>query len=118
MVIFNWTGFFPPVDNPPMVNSAKAGSAVPVKFSLGGDKGSNVFAPGYPQSVQVACDTGAVLGDAKQISSPGASGLSYSSGNDQYNLVWKTEKPWAGTCRRLTVKLVDGMSYTASFKFK
>ena len=50
-VIYNWSGFFPPVDNLPALNSVKAGSAIPVKFSLGGDKGLNIFAAGYPKSV-------------------------------------------------------------------
>jgi predicted extracellular nuclease len=117
-VIFNWTGFFPPVDNPPAFNQNKAGSAVPIKFSLGGDKGMSIFASGYPLSSQIACDTGAVLGGAKPISTAGSSGLSYSPGDDQYHLVWKTEKGWSGTCRQLVVKLVDGKEYTASFQFK
>ena len=33
-------GFFPPVANPPHVNVAKAGRAIPVKFSLGGTRAS------------------------------------------------------------------------------
>ena len=37
-VIFSWTGFFSPVDNWPAWNPAKAGQAIPVKFSLGGNK--------------------------------------------------------------------------------
>jgi hypothetical protein len=35
---YTFTGFFSPVDNPPTVNVAKAGSAIPVKFSLGGNR--------------------------------------------------------------------------------
>ena len=42
----NFSGFLPPIANPPAANSSKAGSAVPVKFSLGGDKGMNIFAAG------------------------------------------------------------------------
>ena len=30
----------------------------------------------------------------------------------------KTEKSWAGTCRVLTVTLIDGTTHTANFKFK
>lgn len=44
----NFTGFFRPVDNQPEVNSVKAGQAIPVKFSLSGDKGRNIIAAGYP----------------------------------------------------------------------
>jgi predicted extracellular nuclease len=116
IVIFNWLGFFRSVDNPPTLNSANAGSAIPVKFSLGGDKGLNIFATGYPQSVQIECDTHAVLGTPEPTANPGGSSLSYGGG--QYNYVWKTEKAWAGTCRELIVKLIDGTEYYAYFKFK
>jgi hypothetical protein len=97
IVIFNWTGFFSPVENLPAWNSAKAGSAIPVKFSLGGNKGLNIFTTGYPQSVQIACDTGTVLGTPEPTANPGGSSISYGGG--QYNYVWKTDKAWAGTCR-------------------
>ena len=35
---FLFTGFFPPVDDPPAVNHVHAGQAVPVKFSLGSNR--------------------------------------------------------------------------------
>jgi hypothetical protein len=117
-VIFNWSGFFPPVDNPPAWNLNKAGSAIPLKFSLGGDKGLSIFADGYPQSVQIACDTGAVLGNAIQTSTPGSSSLSYSLVDNLYSYGWKTEKSWSGTCRTLVVKLIDGTEHIANFQFK
>src|SRR5438445_3582384 len=41
---YSFSGFFAPVDNPPTFNRVKAGTAVPVKFSLGGDQGLNIFA--------------------------------------------------------------------------
>jgi hypothetical protein len=116
IVIFNWSGFFQPVDNLPALNVAKAGSAVPVKFSLGGDKGLNIFVAGYPMSTKIACDTGAPQDDIEQTVTAGASSLSYGGG--QYNYVWKTEKAWAGTCRQLVVKLIDGTVHIANFKFK
>ena len=48
---------------------------------------------------------------SKQTVTAGNSSLSYSAGNDQYNYVWKTEKGWAGTCRQLVVKLIDGTTH-------
>lgn len=116
-VIFNFTGFFSPVDNLPTVNSVKAGQSIPVKFSLGGNKGLNIFAAGYPKSAKVACGAMAPLEDIKQTANPGNSSLSYSSGG-QYNYGWKTEKAWAGTCRLLIVTFVDGTTQYAMFKFK
>lgn len=117
-VIFNWTGFFQPVDNLPTLNSVKAGQAIPVKFSLGGDQGLGIFAPGYPWSQRVACDTYAPVSVVEETLTAGSSSLSYSAGSDQYNYVWKTDKSWAGTCRQLAVKLIDGTVHYANFQFK
>ena len=115
---FNWTGFFPPVDNRPELNVAKAGSAIPVKFSLGGDKGMSIFASGYPRSTKIACNTREPQDDIEQTVTAGSSSLSYSAGSDQYNYVWKTDKSWGGTCRQLSVMLIDGTVHSANFKFK
>ena len=48
LVVSPFTGFLQPVDNPPTVNTVKAGSAVPIKFSLGGNRGLAILAPGSP----------------------------------------------------------------------
>jgi len=36
----------------------------------------------------------------------------------RYNYVWKTDKAWAGKCRQLVVKFLDGSVRRANFKFK
>jgi hypothetical protein len=36
------------IDPFPALNIAKGGSSIPVKFSLSGDKGLDIFAAGYP----------------------------------------------------------------------
>ncbi len=114
---YNFNGFFQPVDNLPTLNVVKAGQAVPVKFSLNGDQGLNIFAAGYPASSAVTCGTTSV--DAiEQTVTAGSSSLSYDATTDQYTYVWKTEKAWAGTCRTLVVKLNDGTYHQANFKFK
>jgi hypothetical protein len=115
-VIFNWTGFFQPISNNKW-NWVKAGSAVPVKFSLNGDKGLNILAAGYPRSEQIPCGGGAAT-DVLQTVTAGGSSLSYDPLAGQYVYVWKTEPSWAGTCRRLEVKLVDGTVHDAKFRFK
>ncbi len=113
-----WSGFFQPVDNPPTLNSAKGGSALPAKFSLHGNYGSSIFAAGYPQSIQISCDSGVPESEIDQMSTAGASVLSYDAASDQYSYVWKTDKAWAGTCRQLLVVLIDRTSHVANFKFK
>ena len=115
---YDFTGFFPPVDNAPAFNTAKAGNSVPVKFSLNGFQGLDIFFNGYPASRQISCTTGESLGNYEQAETAGDSSLSYDAVTDQYNHVWKTEKAWAGTCRQLTVILKDGSIHTANFTFK
>jgi len=116
-VVFDFRGFFRPVDSPPMLNVVKAGSAIPVKFSLSGNQGLDIFAGGYPVSYGVDCDTSAPLDTVEQTVTAGGSSLSYDAGVDQYVYVWKSDKAWAGTCRRLDVTLVDGTRHIAHFKF-
>jgi uncharacterized repeat protein (TIGR01451 family) len=115
-VLYNFTGFFSPVNNPPVFNNVNAGRAIPLKFSLSGNKGLNIFAAGYPVSQQIACNTSAPLADVEGTETSGGSTLTYSP--DQYNYGWKTESSWAGTCRKLIVKLNDGTEHPALFKFK
>jgi len=117
-VNYAFAGFFAPVDNLPTLNVVKAGSAIPVKFSLAGNQGLNIFATGYPKSVTIACDSSAPADAIDSTVNAGGSSLSYDPLTNQYNYVWKTDKAWAGTCRQLVVKLTDGTSYYANFKFK
>jgi hypothetical protein len=114
---FDFSGFFQPVDNLPELNVAKAGSAIPVKFSLGGDMGLNIFGKGYPKSTMIKCDSSEPQDNIEETVTTGNSGLQFDPLTNQYTYVWKTEKGWAGTCRQLVIKLTDGNYYTANFKF-
>jgi len=117
-VIFNFSGFFQPVDNLPTVNQVNAGRAIPVKFSLGGNQGLNILAAGSPASQQITCASGAPLDDIEETSTAGSSSLQYDAATGVYTYVWKTEKGWANTCRQLIVTLIDGTQRTAQFRFK
>ncbi|MDQ1639500.1 MAG: hypothetical protein QOF62_2839 [Pyrinomonadaceae bacterium] len=117
-VLYNFTGFFSPIDNPPIINSMKAGQAAPVKFSLSGNKGLNIFASNSPSSVQVSCQSGAVISEVSETVNAGSSSLSYNATSDQYNYVWKTDSSWKNTCRQLSVTLNDGSTHIATFSFK
>jgi len=117
-VVYSFSGFFRPVDNTPTLNLAKAGSAIPVKFSLGGDEGLSIFATGYPKWQKISCDTSAPSDTIDETVTAGSSSLSYDPAADQYVYVWKTDKAWAGTCRQLIVRLNDGADHVANFKFK
>jgi PKD repeat protein len=115
---YNFTGFFSPVNNQPAVNRMNAGRAVPVKFSLGGNEGLDIFQSGFPRSEQIDCETGSALADVEQTTTAGASTLTYDATTNTYTYVWKTESSWAGTCRRLVVGLDDGSRHSADFSFR
>lgn len=106
-VHYAFSGFFRPIDNG-VLNVAKAGSAIPVKFSLAGDQGLAIFKTGSPSSQKINCDGNASQEVVEETVNAGASSLSYDGSIDQYNYVWKTDKAWAGSCRELTVALIDG----------
>jgi HYR domain-containing protein len=117
-VRFDFTGFLSPVGNLPTLNVVNANRAVPVKFSLSGDKGLNIFAAGFPSSGTIACDATAPPVDVTETVTAGSSTLSYDSVSDQYIYVWKAENQWAGTCRQLILKLKDGTTHVANFKIR
>ena len=117
-IYYNFAGFFRPIDNLPVVNVVNAGSSVPIKFSLNGNQGMNIFAAGYPKSAVMSCNGAAPTDFIDEIVTPGSSGLTYDPGTNQYHYVWKTEKSWSNTCRQLAVQLSDGKTYYANFQFK
>lgn len=112
-VQYNFSGFAGRVLNPPAVNTAFAGNTIPITFSLGGDKGLNIFAPNSPSSQQANCSTWAPIG----ASSPAnlAQGLTFFNGT--YQFYWQTDAAWAGTCRQLSVALNDGTVKTVKITF-
>jgi probable HAF family extracellular repeat protein len=114
---FPFSGFLSPVDNPPVFNNVNAGQSIPVKFSLGGDRGLNILAAGYPTSRQVTCATTAPVDDIEQTTTS-SSGLTYDAASGRYTYVWKAQKSWANTCREFALRLTDGSDHLALFKFK
>ena len=115
-VVWPLSGFTSPVDNPPVVNTLKAGGTVPVRFSLGGNRGSGVFAPGSPSTAQVACPTTAPTDEIEQLLTGHPALLTYANGS--YTYAWETQKAWRSTCQRLTVRLADGQQLTALFRLR
>ena len=111
-------GFADPVSSTSF-NSVRPGQAVPIKFDLGGYHGMDIIAPGYPQSIAIACPDG---GDPANLvpettETAGSSALSYDTDTGLYGYVWKTDKAWKGTCRELVLGLIDGSRHRARFQF-
>ena len=116
-LVLTFSGFFPPVDNPPTLNVVNAGRAIPVKFDLGGNLGLAIFAPGYPRVVTIACGTGTPTDEIETTVTVSGSGLTFDNAAGKYQYNWKTDKSWKG-CRRLELQFVDGSVRFADFKFK
>jgi hypothetical protein len=110
-VVYDFGGFLWPVRKPPRVTRWRAGKPVPIRFSLGGDRGLRVIEEGWPRVARVDCGSGtaAAGGDPARVSK-----LHYHAG--RYWLLWKTDRRWKG-CRQLLLKLRDGTVKHAEFRF-
>ena len=93
--MYDFSGLLAPIDALPVVNKAKAGSSLPVKFSLGGDFGLDVLAGGSPGSQDVPCGSGAT-DTLEQTLSTNKSGLSYDATTGVYTYVWSTKNHLVG----------------------
>jgi len=115
---YPFDGFFSPVDRTPVANSTKAGSVIPIRFGLGGDRGQGVLATGYPKSRDMACDPTASLDGVEETVSGSANLLTYSPGTRTYQFNWKTDRSWAGTCREFVIRFREGTVARATFAFR
>lgn len=122
---FGFAGFEPPVDSG-VLNVAKAGRAIPLKWRLY-DLGNNPVTDLAPDAVSVtsvSVDCEGLTGEASEVEAytTGASGLQ-NLGDGFYQLNWATLKSHAGTCRRVRLGLgeqnPDGSPFyrTADFRF-
>ena len=118
-VIWPFTGFFQPVDSVPTVNTANAGQAIPVKFSLGGNRGLEILQTGFPKVAPMACNASSPLDGVETYVTATNSTLQYDASTGQYTYVWKTAKTLAGKCWQFQLGLKDGNTVpVANFKFK
>ena len=120
-VPYNFDGFFNPIENAPVVNQAKAGQAIPVKWRITDKNGLPISDPASFVSITsygVSCASfeGDPTSFIEEVAA-GSSGLQYlGDGWWQYN--WKTPKSYAGQCRVMKLTLDDKSEHTASFSFK
>lgn len=111
-VIYAFSGFDSPVDASGTINDAKAGDAIALKFSLGGNQGLNVIAKRtwQPASCVDWTPTGAAV--------PADGKLSYGSPTDRYRDSVSTSSSWKGTCRVLRIDFGDSTSREVHVRFK
>jgi hypothetical protein len=112
-VIWNFSGFFTPVRNDPYLNVMTAGRYLLIPFSVGGSKPGN-FATASTQSY--TCPNTSLRNNilAPTTATPG---LRYDSTTDRYTLTMATDRLWSGTCRVVTITLVDGTRHSLHFLF-
>ena len=108
---FPFSGFFSPVKAAQALNAAKAGQTIPLKFSLGANRGLDIFAQA-PTVTPVACSDLAPNG-----ATVAAIGKLHPAA-DQYIYTWQTDKAWTGGCAKLSFLLVDGTPHAAYFDFR
>jgi hypothetical protein len=108
-------GLRAPIDAPPTVNTVKAGSTVPVNFSLGGNFGLGILS-GTPVAVKYSCESGVPTDEIEQTSTAN-SGLTYNASTGLYTYNWKTAKNASG-CFRFELRLDDGSVHVAYFKLR
>jgi hypothetical protein len=112
----DFRGFRRPVEDFPTINRWIAGEAVPVRFSLGGYKGMDVLAPGYPQVAEVECGAGEEPTSGRPARSVWwQKGLRYK--HRSYIFMWRTDRDWTRGCRQFLIQLKDGSVHRAEFKF-
>jgi hypothetical protein len=120
-VSYVFGGFFAPVDHPPLINTTKAGSAVPVKWRLTLSGGAPVSDPTSFAglfSYAAECGSSTQLETPLETTAPGESSLTY-LGDGNWQINWKTLPSYQkGSCRVLDLLLKDGTHHYANFKFK
>ena len=92
---------------PSPANTYKAGSTIPVRFSLGGNQGLKVLASGYPRSRPCVSTEAGI---------PTSGSLKYDAKKAQYVYTWLTSKQWSsaaggGPCREFVLRLIDGSTH-------
>lgn len=97
----------PPAD--PTMNNRNAGSTINVGFGYTGDRNAIRI-----DSQNVDCETGEITGQKPtSISTLGLLRV----GND-FRFNWKTDPSWAGTCRRLTIRMPAATEGHGYFSFR
>lgn len=118
-VLFDFQGFFAPVDNK-VLNGMKAGSTAPIKFRIGDGTSTglmrDVSLVAQTLSGSFVCSaTGPV--DNLETYATGSTVLRYDDVADQFVYNWKAPKA-PGACYRVKIVLADGIAHTADFTLR
>jgi extracellular elastinolytic metalloproteinase len=104
--------FDSPVVSAPAVNTVDAGDVVPLKFTLTG-AGPGLIMDSQP----VDCTTLLPTGETPSaLDAPGGTGLKQKDSTYHFN--WQTDESWAGSCRRVTLRVPAASDAVAYFRFE
>ena len=118
LVQYGFVGFDSPVDNAPVLNVAKAGLAIPLRWRLVDATGSAVtnLTTVVVTVTTFSCSVGQTPDQLEEYAS-GSSGLQ-NLGNGYYQFNWKTPKSYAKSCKTMHLDLGEGLTHDAAFQFK
>jgi hypothetical protein len=111
---YDFGGFMSPL-GPTSLAQRNAGSAMAVKFRLGGAQGLSIFDAGFPQVQPIECATRQPTGPAVPLSAVEWRFQELVDG--LYHYKWKSSPDWHDVCRRLTLGFDDGSRYSADVHF-
>jgi hypothetical protein len=113
---YAWGGFLAPTRTLPTLTTAAAGFTANVRFSLGGNMGLGILKSGSPLMRLVDCTTLAPLGSL--ASTIAVAPLTYVASTASYSYFWRTDRTWAGSCRELVLRFIDGSQQRAVYRFQ
>ncbi len=119
-VIYNFIGFTSPVDNPPIMNIAKAGQTIPLKWRITDANGNPVtdLTGVSVTAVSLSCPSAPTTDAIEEyvVSNSGLQNL----GDGYYQWNWKSPSAYANTCKTLKLDLGEGAGFEhlALFQFR
>ena len=118
---WDFVGFAQPVDNDTalstVLNRVKAGQTVPLRWRVLDAAGQPVTNLALAQAsvASLNCATGTGVDELEQVAAS-PSGLQ-NLGDGYYQLNWKSDKSYGGSCKRLRLDIGDGVTHDAAFQF-
>ncbi|MFF5235283.1 PxKF domain-containing protein [Dactylosporangium sp. NPDC000521] len=122
-IVYRWAGLRQPVDDPEAgatsVSVFKAGSTVPVKFTLRDANGQIIQPASAPiwLTPERGAPTSLPVGESV-YDLPSDSGATYRLADDQWQYNWKTTKQQAGYYWRIGVRLDDGETHVVTIALR